>query len=488
MILFFNPRAIAKPKNRRYPLSILALAAMIEGKEDYAIVDGNLEDDPRAAIVRAMRERSARLLAVSVMPGPQMVAAFPVCAWFKETYPNVPIVWGGYFPSLYPDTALNAKYVDFVVRGQGEETFVELLYALANERALSTIRGLSYRDAFGLHVHNPERPMRSPGDFPVMPYHRLDPTKYLLPTFLGSRTAVHQASIGCPYKCNFCGVVDFSGSREKMAPPEHTASVLAQLQRDYGVDAVQFYDNNMFLREDHARELADRLEPLGMRWWCEARVDAMLRYSDDTLRKIRRAGCVMIFFGVESGSNRKLAEMKKEITAEQSLELAARMRQFDIVPEYSLIFGNPSDSVSDFHETVAFARKVKRINPDIEIVVQTYVPVPQRRGEMYGKLDSLELPTTVEEWATDRWFRFSIREDPELAWLPPELRRRIKGFETVMNARWPTVQDWRLPRWARWMLKGLGSWRYAMGAFNNPFELRWAQKIVRLRQPRLESL
>jgi radical SAM superfamily enzyme YgiQ (UPF0313 family) len=180
--------------------------------------------------------------------------------------------------------------------------------------------------------------------------------------------------------------------------------------------------------------------------------------------------------------------MKKEITAEQSLELAARMRRFDIVPEYSLIFGDPSDSVSDFHETVAFARKVKRINPDIEIVVQTYVPVPQRRGEMYGRLDSWELPTTVEEWATDRWFRFSIREDPDLAWLPPELRRRIKGFETVMNARWPTVQDWRLPRWARWMLKGLGSWRYAMGAFDNPFELRWAQKIVRLRQPRLESL
>ncbi len=125
--LFFNPRAISKPKNRRYPLSILALAAMIEGQEDYAIVDGNLENDPQVAIERAMREQPARLLAVSVMPGPQMVAAFPVCAWFKKTYPTIPIVWGGYFPSLYPDTALNAKYVDFAVRGQGEDTFVELL-------------------------------------------------------------------------------------------------------------------------------------------------------------------------------------------------------------------------------------------------------------------------------------------------------------------------------------------------------------------------
>jgi anaerobic magnesium-protoporphyrin IX monomethyl ester cyclase len=486
MIVFFNPRA-TRAKNRRYPLSILALAAMIEGTEEYAIVDGNDDDDPCASIERAMRERGARMLAVTVMPGPQMVVAMPVCRWFKQAYPNVPVVWGGYFPSLYPDVALNAKYVDFVVRGQGEETFVELLAALGT-RKFAGIRGLSYRDDFGLYVHNPERPMRSPGDFPMMPYHALDPAKYLVPSFLGSRTVVHQASIGCPYQCNFCGVVGFSGSREKMESPERTADALGLLHREYGANAVQFYDNNFFMREDHARELAERLRPLRMNWWCEARVDAVLKYSDDTLRKIRESGCVMIFFGVESGSNRKLAEMKKQITAEQSLELAGRLREAGIVPEYSLIFGDPRDSETDFNETVAFAKRVKRINPAVEIIVQTYVPVPQRTGEMYGKLDGFEFPTTVEEWAQDRWFRFAMRKDPELSWLTPELRRKIRGFETVMNARWPTVQDWRLPQWARLMLKGMGSWRYAADAFDNPVELRWAQKMVRLREPRLESL
>ncbi|MGH9557738.1 MAG: B12-binding domain-containing radical SAM protein [Bryobacteraceae bacterium] len=487
MIVFFNPRA-TKPKNRRYPLSILALAAMIEGIEDYEIVDGNLDSDPRAAIDRIMRIRPARILAVTVMPGPQMVAAIPVCRWFKQAYPSTPIVWGGYFPTIYPDAALNASYVDFVARGQGEDTFVELLAALRNGCNFRQIRGLSFKDEFGLHVHNPERPLRSPGDFPEMPYHRLDPAKYLMPSFLGSRTAVYQASIGCPFQCNFCGVVDFSGSREKIEPPARTAAVLQRLARDFGANAVQFYDNNFFIREEHACELAERIAPLKMNWWCEGRVDAVLRFSDDTLRKIRQAGCVMIFFGVESGSNRKLAEMKKQITAEQSLELAARIREFGIVPEYSLIFGDPRDSEADFHETVAFARKVKRINPDIEIVVQTYVPVPQRRGEMYGTLNNFEFPTSPDEWTTDRWARFAARRDPELSWLAPGLRRKIHGFETVMNARWPTIQDWRLPRWARLTLMGLGSWRYAAGAFDNPFELRWAQKMVRLREPRLESL
>jgi anaerobic magnesium-protoporphyrin IX monomethyl ester cyclase len=499
VILFLNPRATRKG-NQRYPLSILAIAATIEGREDYAIVDGNIEDDPRIAIAKIMSEGlvkndPVRLLAVTVMPGPQTRSAVPVCKWFREQYPHVPIVWGGYFPSLYPDAALNANYVDFVARGQGEDTFIELLAALdtgvpftQNRGRFSGIRGLSFKDDFGLTVHNADRPLRSPGDFPAMPYHRLDPKPYLRPTFLGSRTTVYQASIGCPYQCNFCGVVGFSGSREKIEPPARTVETLARLQRDYGVNAVQFYDNNFFMREDHARELAERMIPLNMNWWCETRVDSLLRYSDDTIRKIRESGCVMIFFGVESGNNKKLKDMKKEITAEQSLELAAKMRKFGIVPEFSLIFGDPADSESDFDETVAFARQVKRINPDVEIVVQTYCPVPQRRGEMYGKLDNFEFPTTPDEWATDRWHNFAMRRDPDLTWLPPELRRKIRGFETVMNARWPTVQDWRLPSWGRVMLKGLGTWRYAFGAFDNPVELRWVQKLVKLREPRLESL
>src|ERR1700761_4052364 len=104
VILFLNPRATRKG-NQRYPLSILALAAMIEGREDYAIVDGNRLDDPRVELASIMAEHSAevRLLAVTVMPGPQTRSAIPVCKWFRENFPQVPIVWGGYFPSLYPD-------------------------------------------------------------------------------------------------------------------------------------------------------------------------------------------------------------------------------------------------------------------------------------------------------------------------------------------------------------------------------------------------
>ena len=107
---------------------------------------------------------------------------------------------------------------------------------------------------------------------------------------------------------------------------------------------------------------------------------------------------------------------------------------------------------------------MKRINPDVEIIVQTYVPgAAAARRNVRASSAISNFPTTPEEWATDRWFRFAMRKDPDLSWLPPELRRKIHGFETVMNARWPTVQDWRLPRWAPRYAEGPGKLALRVG-------------------------
>jgi radical SAM superfamily enzyme YgiQ (UPF0313 family) len=353
---------------------------------------------------------------------------------------------------------------------------------------LRGIRGLSYKEKDGTQRHNLERLMKPLDEFPWYPYHRIPAERYLLPTFLGRRTAVHQASIGCPYRCNFCGVVTFSGSREKMESPARTEAILRHLVVTYGVDAVQFYDNNFFLREDHARELVGRMMPLNLRWWCEARADIMMRYSDATWEAIRRAGCAMIFFGVESGSNETLKEMHKDLRVEDTLALASRIRRFGIIPEFSVIFGNPRDPEGDTRECFKFVRKLKRLNPDAEIVVEHYTPVPQRE-RMYGNVEKqMHFPATPDEWATERWQRFATQKDPSTPWLRPRTKRLVDNFELVVSSRWPTVQDIRLPRWGRWVLKTLSRWRYGLGVYSAPWELKWAQRMIDLRKPKAESL
>lgn len=488
MILLVHPRS-ARPQNRRFPLSILSIAAVLEGIEEYAIVDGNLDAHVDLILKRLMETRPIEAVAVSVMPGPQMVAAIALCKMVRQQQPKIPIVWGGYFPSLYSDAALNAPYIDYVIRGQGEDTFVEWLAALRGGQGFAGVRGLSYKDAFGLHVHNPDRPLRSPNDFPTLPYHRLGTVgSYLLPTFLGRRTAVHQASVGCPYRCRFCGVVPLFDGRQKTEHPARTVNVLRGLQHNYGIDAVQFYDNNFFLNESRAAEQAALLAPLNLRWWAEGRIDAVLAYSDSTLAELKRSGATMIFFGAESGSNQALAEMNKRITVEQTLELAARIRRFGIIPEFSFVVGGPPDPENDTRTTIRFIRQIKRLNPDAEIIVQHYIPTPHP-DRMYGGVDGeIEFPRTPEEWASDRWYNFTIRRDPALPWLPARVKHLIDDFETVVNSRWPTVQDIRLPGWGRALLQSLSSWRYSSGFYRFPLELAWAQKLIALRRPRLESL
>jgi len=488
MIILLHPRS-TKPKNRRFPLAVLHLAAVLEGKEEYAIVDGNANPDPLSSLDTLVATGDVELLAVSVMPGPQMVAAIPICREFRKKYPKIPIVWGGYFASLYPDAALNARYVDFVVRGQGEETFLELLQTIRTTRRYVDVKGLSFKDDFGLHVHNAERPLRTPNDFPWLPYDKLpNSEKYIASTFLGCRTVVHQASIGCPFRCTFCGVVPIYKGRQRTEDPERTAAVLAFLKQKYRVDSVQFYDNNFFLSESHTVALARALEPLNLKWWCEGRIDTILRYSDETFDLLRRAGATMIFFGAESGSDWVLEEMNKKVSTSQTLQLAERIRRFGIVPEFSFVVGNPKDPARDTNETIKFIRRIKGVNPDAEIIVQHYIPTPHPDG-MYGEVEGkIEFPRTPEEWATDRWYKFTTRHDPNVAWLPPKIKDQIDNFDLVVNSRWPTIQDIYLPRWGRNLLQGLSSWRYWLGFYDHPLELRWAQRFVSLRKPRLESL
>jgi radical SAM superfamily enzyme YgiQ (UPF0313 family) len=487
MIILFHPRA-TRPHNCRLPLAVLALAAVLEGKEEYEIVDGNIEDKPVEKMLKLIDTYNVELLGVSAMPGPQMAAAMEASRKIREQRPQVKIAWGGYFPSIYPDAALNAKYVDFVIRGQGEDTLLELIDALRGARSLASILGLSYKDQFGLHRSNAERPMKGPDSFPWSPFHRLPVNKYLRPSFFGKRTAVHHASIGCPFNCSFCGVHAAYGRDEKMESPQRTVAILRHLVEQYGADSVQFYDMNFFLREDHALELLELLAPLKLRWWCEARVDIMSRYSDATMAAIKRAGCAMIFFGAESGSDWALKEMQKGITTEQTLIMARRTRQFGIIPEFSFVVGNPKDPERDTRETLAFIRKIKRINPDSEIIVQHYTPTPQP-GSMYGEVEGkISFPDSPSEWASRKWMDFTLRIDTSAPWLKTKTKKLIDNFELVVASRWPTVQDIRAPRWSRMLLQTLSAWRYAMRFYSWPFELELANRFIQLRKPKRESL
>ncbi len=484
MILFVNPRA-TRPKNRRFPLSIMAVGAALPAHVTWEIVDENLPGIDAVGCIREwVRSRSGgadpvRLIAFTVMPGPQLVSAVRLSKAVRCAHPQIPIAWGGTFGSLYPAPVLNAPYVDGLVRGQGEQTFLDLLEVLDGTKDPKSVAGLAFREPDGSHWIGPERPWVGPGELPDPPYHKIEVAEYLQPTFLGRRTGVYQASIGCPYGCSFCGVISVFGRREKVQPAARTAGHLAFLARVHGMDSVHFYDNNFFLGEAHAREVADAFLPLGLSWWCEARIDALLRFSDQTWRRLRASGLRMVFCGAESGSDEVLAKMNKGLTTAQTVELAARIRQYGVIPEFSFVFGDPDEPEREVANTLRFIRRLKAINPDTEIIHYFYTPTPQRAGT-YGDVDPLSgTPTDLNDWVRPEWVGWMTHEDPELPWLDRRLKTHVEDFETVLKSRFPSVHDRQTRPWGKAVGRMLARRRWALEDYADPTRLRRIRQLAR---------
>jgi anaerobic magnesium-protoporphyrin IX monomethyl ester cyclase len=211
MIVLFNPWSTPSPK-RPLPMSLLAVGSMLEGEFDYQIVDGNVEADPVGVILAIAEKTPLTAIAVTVMPGPQLRAAVNGCRQLKRMLPSVPIVWGGYFPSQHADACLSESTVDVCVTGQGEQTMIELMRALATGASLAAINGLTYRDNGTIH-RTPPRSLTPLDDLPEWPYHRLPMERYFHKHYLGNRVATHHSSFGCPFACNFCAVVGMANRK-----------------------------------------------------------------------------------------------------------------------------------------------------------------------------------------------------------------------------------------------------------------------------------
>src|ERR1700733_9175067 len=128
-LLLINPR-ITSPRSARFPLSLLTLAGSLEGRYSCTIIDGNIEGSYLATLRRLLSAERFAAVGITVMGGPQVRSGIEVSTVVRRSAPATPVIWGGYFPTLYPDTALNAPYVDYAVRAGGEAVLAELLDAL----------------------------------------------------------------------------------------------------------------------------------------------------------------------------------------------------------------------------------------------------------------------------------------------------------------------------------------------------------------------
>jgi len=500
-VLLFNPRAIKRGSpHYRIPNSILQIAASIHDRYEYIIVDGNREKDAWPKIKHYLENEPIKFFGATVMPGPQLKEAIRITKKIRERHPAVINIWGGYFPSNQPRVVLESDFVDFIVNGPGDKAFPDLLEALSQKRSIENINNLIYRNPNGQLIKTPKETLLDQDQLPELPYEQLNQfysiKGYLQPSHLGRQTIAYHSSIGCPFKCSFCAVVPIFEARWKGKSAENIYRDIIRIKSQYGGDAIEFHDNNFFVSQKRAVEFARLIRKENMHWWGEGRIDTLDRYSDDALELLHESGCKMIFFGAESGNDELLKQMDKggKQSREQILSFAARLKKIGIVPEYSFVLGfpakNPKKVMAQIDADIRFIKEIKAVNPDTEIIIYIYSPVPTEGSELYQRITEagFSFPEKLEDWLEPEWEKFDLRKNPLTPWLTPKMVDRIRNFEAVIHAYYPTATDIRISNFQKKVIRNLASFRYKYNIFSYPYEIKALQKFwLKYRQPEIEG-
>ena len=495
-ILLFNPRSA----NNKYrvPNSILQIAAAVEGKYDWVIVDGNCEHDPYKKIQNWMRTGEIRYVGFTVMPGPQLKQAIPYARRLREEFPGTVMIWGGYFASNQYRVVLESGLVDFVINGPGDHAFPALIDALESGRSYEGIRSLIFRHE-GKIIKTPKEDLVDQAGLPPLPYDKLDQfypmQRYLGKTYLGTRTLAYHSSMGCPFTCSFCAVVPIFEARWKARTAMQVYEDVRYVKNKWSANAIEFHDNNFFVSEKRVAEFSKLIMDDNMIWWGEGRIDTINKYKDETLALMRESGCKMIFFGAETGNDEILQKMDKggTQTGAQIRAFAARLAKFDIIPEYSFVLGMPAATpekvMENIDQDIAFIKEIKTINPKTEIIIYIYSPVPTEGSELYKTIQEagFRFPEKLEDWIGPQWESFDLRKNPLTPWLTPEMVDKIRNFETVLNGYYPTISDIRLSAAKRKIIRWVSGLRYKTSIYSHPYEIKLLHKVWKYRQPEIQG-
>ncbi|MCL5883341.1 MAG: B12-binding domain-containing radical SAM protein [Actinobacteria bacterium] len=464
------------------PLSILAVAAPLHADGyEVILIDERLRDDPEGDILKAAD--GAICVGVSTITGFQLQRAIKFSRMIKDRWPDMPIVWGGYHPSLLPEQCAAEPYVDAVVRGQGERSFQEIISRLEAGADFSGVAGVTFRDAAGEVVSNPDRPMDNVDSFPPAPYELLDIDRFF--RLNGGRRALQFiSSQGCPFKCTFCVEPKVFGKWSGRSA-EHVVDEVEALYRKHHLIHVTFSDPNFFVDRKRVEAMCRMFLERGIRitWSAAARADQVVRISPELSRLMSESGCSQIGIGVESGSQTILDMIDKRTSPEKAIRSNQILEQAGIQGCYAFMVGFPKEldeSEDEIRQTLRLIQRMRKSHPEVITVTFYVTPYPGTPiYDMAVKLN-LKMPEKTEDWAD--WESTSV----QTTWITPaekDLVERCNSFyfpfaypNHLLRKRLEQLKWKPLLYPLHWMAAA----RCRFGWYGLPFEWRLIQRLARM--------
>lgn len=405
-ILLINPpytnfEGIKESGGHMMPLGIAYLASYLKEKLDcqIAILDTEIKGLNYEQIIESIKRESPDLIGITCLT-PVMTHVFNIAKFIKtQINPQIIIVLGGIHPTALPQETISNPYIDFVVSGEGEITFYELIKTLQEKNQdFNKINGLYFKSNNKIIATPPRQLITNLDDLPF-PARNLFELKlyYSAPTKKVSKDQAGPilTSRGCAFNCTHCISKKLWQQTIRFRSTVNVINEIEECIYKYGIKEFNFFDDTFTLRESRALEICDEIikRNLNISWIAFSRVNTI---TERLAKKMKGAGCKKISFGLESGSQEILNLMRKHANLEMGKKAIEMTVKAGLLTHASFMFGNIGETEETIKKTIKFAKSLPLDNATFFITA----PVPGTDlYEIAKSIGSITPETKWEEFA-----------------------------------------------------------------------------------------
>jgi radical SAM superfamily enzyme YgiQ (UPF0313 family) len=477
LLVFPNPKTI----HPRYPNALLPLAAaLLANGHKVKVFDEQFENYADIAL------GDYDCVGISTLTGQQITNALKIAESIRKKSVSMPLIWGGIHPSLMPEQTARNRFVDIVVRGEGEETLLELIERLEAGKPIDGTKGITFeRD--GEIYSTADREFINLDELPFLPYGLL--TFFYKYSNVKRKIIYLQTSRGCPHSCGFC-YVNFVHKRTwRSMSPQRVVDEMTYIKDNFNPDLISLVDDEFFISKRRVSEICQKIvhSGLGIRWSASGRYDQASKYDRDFLELLEGSGCEGVSFGGESGSPMILKFVNKRITVEQMKSTVRNFRDTRMYSTVNFMAGFPGEADNDVAKTFDMIDELTAIYPGLRVnSISVYTPFPNTPLYNEALNNGFKEPQSLREWGD-----YSYNDVNNLPWLDKSMKGLLRTISLLTECEFNRkgqfksvglFEDSWLKRTAYTILSFSAKFRWRHKFFRFPVEWRLLDLYFRLRK------
>jgi anaerobic magnesium-protoporphyrin IX monomethyl ester cyclase len=403
-VLLFRPKTADHDySTKSVPWNLLYIASFLEQKGFSVKIIDELVDKNWVSILN--KSDKPLIVGVSVMTGLQIKYALLFSKWIKEKL-GVPVFWGGVHPTSLPEQTLKHELIDFVIKGDGEETLFELLQALKKKKSLENIDGLGFKKS-GRIIINKNRNLFNLSSLKKINFNLINLDDFILRDGHNLQSFDINTSRGCYFNCSFCVNKLFSHISWRSIKLELLFRMVEQLVKEYGVNHIHWMELDFFSSKTRVKKIMFWLikQNFNITWDANCRIDNFEKFDDEFITLMKQSGCVYLTFGVESGSNKILKKLNKKLTREQVLNVENKLVKNKIDHYFQFMIGVPTETKEDMSLTASLVYNLIRKNPYLKEIYGPNIYTPYPGTDLYFEAlkQGFVPPKKLEGWFNFHW-------------------------------------------------------------------------------------